>query len=633
MENKVSWRLGKTLDSRYEIISVLGIGGMAVVYKAFDHKLKRYVAIKVLRDDVAMDGQSRRRFRTEYQAVGMLSHPNIRAVYDVVSSGDTEYIVMEFVDGINLKQYLKKKGALSWKEVLHFSTQIAKALSHAHSKGIIHMDIKPQNIILPKDGTVKIADFGIAHLVEESGENPEEADEAVGSIHYISPEQARGEAVDVRTDIYSLGIVMYEMLTGQIPFDGDSVAEVAVKHFTISPELPTVLNPEIPPELEEITQRAMQPNPDDRYPSAEEMLADLEDFRKGQTASIGAVVKQALAAESSHREPRRDEIHIITKNVPRISKSGELSREGYVRRRARSNTISTLLGFAIVLVFIVAAFAFVWNYWLEEMFQDAERTNVPDFIGEKMGDIVDDENMKELFNFTIVYEANSNVEDGIIIGQDPTAGSSRMIVKDGIDVELTVSSGIKMVTVPDVVNLPFNEAEIKIQQQGLNVEMQLEESDSVTEEFVIRTEPAANKSVSSGSSVVVVVSAGPAVSYTTVPDVVGMSKSQALLAIQQHSMICTEAEITYVSSEEDEEGDVIWQNYSAGTSVVSGTKLYIQIGTGPAVTPSPTPTAEPTQVPVVTAVPTPVATPEPTSEPTPEPTAPPAADGEETITE
>lgn len=223
MNNKVNWRIGKLLDNRYEIKDVVGVGGMAVVYKAFDMKLKRNVAIKVLQDDVAMDAESRRRFRTEYQAVAMLSHPNIRAVYDVVSSGDTEYIVMEYVDGINLKQYLKKKKVLSWKEALHFATQIARALSHAHSKGIIHMDIKPQNIMLPKDGTAKVADFGIA-MVENSPEQPE-SDEAVGSIHYISPEQARGESIDARTDIYSLGVVLYEMLTGQLPYDGSSAAD------------------------------------------------------------------------------------------------------------------------------------------------------------------------------------------------------------------------------------------------------------------------------------------------------------------------------------------------------------------------------------------------------------------------
>ena len=596
MENKVSWRLGKTLDNRYEMVSVLGIGGMAVVYKAFDHKLKRHVAIKVLRDDVSMDAQSRRQFRTEYQAVGMLSHPNIRAVYDVVSSGDTEYIVMEYVDGINLKQYLKKKGALSWKEVLHFSTQIAKALSHAHSKGIIHMDIKPQNVILPKDGTVKIADFGIA-LLEESMDNNEGAEEAIGSIHYISPEQARGETVDARTDIYSLGVVMYEMLTGRIPFDGDSVAEVAVKHFTVTPDAPSFINPEIPPELEDITIRAMQPNPADRYPSAEEMLADLEDFRKGQTAAIGMVVKRALAAEAARPEPRRDEIHVITKNVPRISRTGELSKEGYVRRRTRSRTISTLLGFAIVLAFILGTFVFVWNYWLGEIFSDAERVSVPNFVGEEAESIRNDEDMLSLFNFSVVYEANSTVAQGLIVAQNPIAGSSRMIVKDGIDVELTVSSGIQMTEVPDVVNLPYKDAEIQIQQYGLNVEFRMENSDSVTADFVIETDPAAGSSVSSGSTIEVVVSSGPAVVYSTVPNVIGMSKGQALMELQQSGLVCTDSEITYVSSEEDEDGKVIWQNYSSGTSVEKDTKVYIQIGTGPAVTPTPEPTPEPTEPP------------------------------------
>jgi serine/threonine-protein kinase len=580
MYNKVGWRLGKTLDGRYEILSVLGIGGMAVVYKAFDHKLKRNVAIKVLRDDVAMDAQSRRRFRTEYQAVGMLSHPNIRAVYDVVSSGDTEYIVMEYVDGINLKQYLKKKGVLSWKEALHFSTQIAKALSHAHSKGIVHMDIKPQNIILPKDGTAKVADFGIAQL--EEGENDDgNAEEAVGSIHYISPEQARGEAVDARSDIYSLGVVMYEMFTGQLPFDGESVAEVAVKHFTVTPPAPSSINPDIPPELEEITLRAMQPNPNDRYQSAEELLADLEDFRKGQTAAIGDVVRQALAAENVRRSAAaKDEIHIVAKNVPRISRAGELSKQGYARRRSRAGRISTLLGFAIVIVFALGLFAFVWNYWLEGIFQDAERMNVPDFVGQTLESITSDESMTDLFDFSVVYKADASNPVGSIIGQSPAAGSSRMIVPEGIEVELTVSSGVQLVTVPDVLNQPYNEAQVSLQSMGLNVEVELVASDSITANYVISTDPQAGSSISSGSTVQLLVSAGPTVTYVTVPDVVGQEKTAALLDIQQAGLVCAETEITYISSTDEEKGLVLWQNYTSGTEVVTGTKLYLQIGSG-----------------------------------------------------
>lgn len=578
MDNRVSWRLGKRLDGRYEIQSVLGIGGMAVVYKAFDHKLKRNVAIKVLRDDAAMDAESRRRFHTEYQAVGMLSHPNIRAVYDVVTSGDTEYIVMEYVDGINLKQYLKKKGRLSWKEALHFAAQVTRALSHAHAKGIVHMDIKPQNIMLLRDGTAKVADFGIAQF-EGSAEN--DGNEALGSIHYISPEQARGEPVDARSDIYSLGVVMYEMLTGRLPFDGDSVAEVAMQHFTVVPEAPTAIVPDIPPELEDITLRAMQPMPDDRYSSADDMLLDLEDFRKGQTAAIGAEVRQALEAEQpgvGKKKVVRDEIHVISKNVPRISRSGELSREGYDRRRARAARISTLVGFGLVILFALIMFALLWNFWLKGIFSDGKRMSVPDFVGKDVEEIVSDEDMDELFAFHVTYKADAVKPEGEIIDQSPRAGASRMIVPEGIGVELIVSSGVKLVTLDDYTNQMYTEAQIALQEQGLNVEVALQASDSVTKNYIVGMDPEPGASLSTGSLVTLYVSAGPSVTYTTVPDVVGMEKSDALYALQQRGLVCTESEITYVTSAEENDGRVLWQNYSSGTSVINGTKVYLQIG-------------------------------------------------------
>lgn len=576
-DNRVSWRLGKRLDGRYEIQSVLGIGGMAVVYKAFDHKLKRNVAIKVLRDDAAMDAESRRRFHTEYQAVGMLSHPNIRAVYDVVTSGDTEYIVMEYVDGIDLKKYLKKKGRLSWKEALHFSAQVARALSHAHAKGIVHMDIKPQNIMLLRDGTAKVADFGIAQF---EGESETEGSEALGSIHYISPEQARGEPVDARSDIYSLGVVMYEMLTGKLPFDGESVAEVAMKHFTVVPEAPTALVPDIPPELEDITLRAMQPSPDDRYASADEMLLDLEDFRKGQTAAIGAEVRRALGEERTVSKKRvlRDEIHVITKNVPRISGMGELSREGYDRRHARAARISTLLGFGIVILFALVMFGLVWNYWLKGIFSDAERMSVPDFVGQSADQIIDDKDMNELFAFHVTYKADAVKPEGEIIDQSPKAGASRMLVPEGISVELIVSSGVKLVTIEDYTNQMYTEAQIALQEQGLNVEVVLQASDSVTKNYIVGMDPEPGASLSTGSLVTLYVSAGPSVTYTTVPDVVGMEKSEALYTLQQRGLVCTESEITYVSAASESAGRVLWQNYNSGTSVINGTKVYLQIG-------------------------------------------------------
>lgn len=583
MENKVNWRLGKVLDGRYEIVSVVGIGGMAVVYQAYDLEKKRDVAVKVLRDDVSVDADSRRQFRKEYEAVEKLSHPNIRAVYDVVSSGDTEYIVMEYVDGINLKQYMKGKGVLSWQEVLHFSTQIARALSHAHSRGIIHMDIKPQNIMLPKDGTVKIADFGIAQMDEA---DPNDAEEALGSIHYISPEQARGGTVDARSDIYSLGVVMYEMLTGRLPFDGKTVEEVAVQQVSSLPDAPSDLDNAVPAELEQITLRAMQPEPDDRYATAADMLADLEDFRRSRNGTAAAQAARQI----------RDEVHVISKNVPRISRSGELSKEGYVRRRARAASVSMLSGFVIVAAFALALFVFVWQYWLADIFRDAERISVASFEGLKYDDIMLDEEMKELYNFKVTYQADSNHDEGMVIDQDPAAGTSRMITSDGIDISLTVSSGVQLVTIPeDILNAPYTNVQVRLQAKELNVNIVLEESGSVTENYVISSEPAPGASVASGSTVTLHVSAGPAASYTTVPNVKDLTKEAALLMLQREGLICGENELSYVSSNDYEPGRVMWQSYAAGTTVIQGTQVYLQISTGPAVTPVPAQPAQPQQ--------------------------------------
>lgn len=601
MENKVNWRLGKLLDDRYKIESVLGIGGMAVVYKAYDQQQQRDVAVKVLRDDVAMDAESRRQFRKEYQAVGMLSHPNIRAVYDVVASGDTEYIVMEYVDGINLKQYMRKKVVLPWQEVLRLSTQVVRALCHAHSRGIIHMDIKPQNIMILPDGAVKIADFGIAQI-EEAVASGQIADEAVGSVHYISPEQAHGEPVDARSDIYSLGVVMYEMLTGKLPFDGDTMEQVAVQQYTVIPDAPSQFNPKIPEELEDITLHAMEPDPDERYPDADEMLADLEDFARASTAFStvpisqdepepasrggGHVRGQAGDSGGQSDTPVRivhDEVHVIRKNVPRISRAGELSKEGYARRRARANSVSTLLGFALVAVFALGLFVFVWRYWLMDIFSDTVRVTVPAFVGQNIEDVSADAELNETYDIKIVYKADPTYEKGVIMDQDPAAGSNRMVVSDGIELTLTVSSGIQMETMPaNLVNMPFTEAQVQLTSMGMNVIVTRQQSGTITENYVISSDPAPGESVVSGSTVTLYVSAGPEVTYTVVPDLVGMTKSAALLALQREGLICTEDQITYASSSTVEAGLVLWQNYEPNTQIISGTQVYLTISSGPA---------------------------------------------------
>ncbi len=584
----MDWRLGKILDDRYEIESVLGIGGMAVVYKAYDREFGRDVAVKVLRDDVAMDAESRKQFRKEYQAVGKLSHPNIRAVYDVVVSGDTEYIVMEYVDGINLKQYMKKKGKLSWQETLDLSIQIARALSHAHSRSIVHMDIKPQNIMLPRDGEVKIADFGIAQM-DDTMSGDSSADEAVGSIHYISPEQARGESVDARSDIFSLGIVMYEMLTGKLPFDGETVEQVAMQHYSVIPDAPSQLDPDIPLELEGITLRAMDPDLGERYATADEMLADLEDFQRSAAAAADSPAQPAAPAQTPVRIVR-DEVHVVRKNVPRISRAGELSKEGYARRRIRANRISMLLGFALVAAFAIGLFAFVWQYWLRDIFEETERVNVPSFVGLDIDDVTDNEAMTDLYNFAIVYSADADRKVGEIVAQDPEAGASRMVVSSGIDVTLTVSSGVQLDRLPaDIVNVPYTDAQVKLQSMGLNVVVSMAQSDSVTANYVISTDPAPGEAVVSGSTVTLYVSAGPQPMYVSMPNVVGMNKAAGLLALQREGLICTEDEIQYVSSAPEEAGKILWQNYAAGTSLVSGTQIYLTIGSGQAEAATPVP--------------------------------------------
>ncbi|MBE6940632.1 MAG: serine/threonine protein kinase, partial [Ruminococcaceae bacterium] len=291
--------IGKMLDNRYEILEVIGTGGMAVVFKAKCHRLNRLVAIKMLKKDLSEDAEFRRRFHDESQAVAMLSHPNIMAVYDVSRGGDMDYIVMELIDGITLKQYMERRGKLNWPEALHFITQIMKGLSHAHSRGIVHRDIKPQNIMVLRDGTVKVTDFGIACLI--NGTNP--SNEAIGSVHYISPEQAKGDYTDNRSDIYSAGVVLYEMLTSRLPFDGDNPVSVAIQHFSAVPLAPREIDPNIPEALEQICRKAMASDRSKRYATADEMIADLEAFRKDPNVSFDYTAEDLQAEQDNMDEP------------------------------------------------------------------------------------------------------------------------------------------------------------------------------------------------------------------------------------------------------------------------------------------------------------------------------------------
>ena len=504
MENEKNY-IGVLLDDRYEILEKIGEGGMAVVYKAFCHRLSRFVAVKIMREEMAADEEFKRRFCAESHAIAMLSHPNIVAVYDVSHSDDVEYIVMELVDGITLKQYMDKRGAISWKEALHFTKQITKALAHAHSRGIIHRDIKPQNIMLLKDGTIKVADFGIAALENEM----QESGQAVGSIHYIAPEQARGENPDARSDIYSLGIVMYEMLTGRKPYTGETIGEIAVKHMSSLPVMPTDIVPDIPPELERITLKAMSCPINKRYQSANELLDDLDKFTQAQ------IVQEK---KPEYENPA----------VAPVRSVSEMSREKFGLRRKRSGTVAYMTGVLGGLVLILALFVFLWNFWLRDVFSPAERIALPNFVGSNYESVINNAELAGTYNFKVTYIIDTNAESGKILSQNPEPGRSMMITPDGIAVELSVSTGVVLTPVPDVTNMDYREATLELQRAGFAVEVENSTSDSVSKDCVISTSPAANEQISAGSTVYLVVSSGQQVSYTTMPNFVGLTEEAAI---------------------------------------------------------------------------------------------------------
>lgn len=596
-QNQMDRYIGQMLDNRYEILEVIGRGGMAVVYKARCHLLNRYVAIKILRDDMAADQEFRTHFKKEAQAVAMLSHPNIVSFYDVSRTPDIDYIVMELIEGITLKQYMKSQGTLKIKESVHFATQIAKALSHAHGKGIVHRDIKPQNIMICMDGNVKVADFGIAYL---ESIQVDEKNMAVGSVHYISPEQAKGQTVDPRSDIYSLGVMMYEMFTGQLPYVGDSAESIVRQHINGNPIKPTFLNPELPDELERITLKAMNADITQRYQTAEELLHDLDAYRATQNA-----------AEATQTQPQEMGANLpeIPENVLPISRSGELSKEKFLRRHRRANKVSLLTGIALVVVFAVLIFAALWNYFLKDLFSEPTRINIPNFVGSDYEDIINNKEFQSIYNFTRVYKVDPQVASGVIIGQTPASGRSVMKDSKGVDVELIVSTGIQMLQMPDVVNKEYRDAQMTLQKTGFVVEFEFVKSDSVTENYVISTNPEAGDSIPAGATVYMTVSAGPDVATVQMPNLKGLSRAVAIARIEQANLSI--GTVTFVESDMAV-GTVFWQKPDAYTMVNEHTKVYLQVSSGPKETEPPetpaTPEATP-EPPVVTE--TPATLPEP----------------------
>ncbi len=562
MENYI----GRLLDNRYEILEAIGTGGMAVVYKARCHRLNRLVAIKILKDDLSHDDEFRRRFHAESQAVAMLSHPNIVNVYDISHSGNVDYIVMELIDGISLKQYMEQKRILSWREVLHFSSQIAKALEHAHSRGIIHRDIKPHNIMVLKDGSVKVADFGIARV---SSSQSTLTREALGSVHYISPEQAKGGKIDYRSDLYSLGVVMYEMLTGRPPFDGETPVSVAIQHINAKAINPRVLNSQIPIGLEQITMCAMTADLDKRYENASLMLHDLDEFRKNPNINLSGNGSVIVAPVS---EKKRTTGTVAERAV---SEKKESARHANTKKR-RSNSAALIAGIICIGLAIGGIGYFLHSFFLADLFSDTEEVQVPNFVG-KHAESIDFTAYPDFHIYIEEWLPNETVEDGYVISQNPKG--DRM-AKSGASIALTVSSGPSTDAMRNLVNQTVQNAETILDNLDMDIRIKhtYENHDVIAENCVIRTEPAYGDELKPGQTVTLVVSTGPMVKLYPVPELLGMDEQRAIETLVEHFL---KYNITYINSEEPI-GTVIYQSIKQSEEVKAGTTVNLQVSEGPA---------------------------------------------------
>ena len=558
--------IGKMLDNRYEILEIIGKGGMAVVFKAKCHRLNRLVAIKVLKPELADDAEFRRRFHDESQAVAMLSHPNIVSVYDVSKGGDLEYIVMELIDGITLKQYMERRGQLNWRESLHFITQIMKGLSHAHSRGIIHRDIKPHNIMVLRDGSVKVADFGIACL---SSKQTMSSKETMGSVHYISPEQAKGEWTDARSDIYSAGVVLYEMLTNRLPFEGDSPVSIAIQHFSAVPLNPREIKSDIPEALEQICMKAMAPQVKQRYASAEEMIHDLEEFRKNPEINFDydlLDLRSSVTDEPTQPIDAR-ELHNLREKEDDYDDRGG----GGVWKKL----LMTVAAIALSVALIYGLYQVILNSFAPPPVTEFE---VPNLIGMTVEAAEADPRVKDIF--TIVVEDTINNDEypaGQIIHQDPEPERKK---KSDFVITVLVSKGVQSDKMPSIVGLERTSAEIILKNLRLDLQVVIGEevfSDEYPAGQVIKSVPAKDEIISKGDTVTLTISKGKDLKPVTVISFLTMTREKA----EQEAVQTLGLKVKIVSAPGSEPtGTVIGQNIVAGTSVLQETEIELTVSDG-----------------------------------------------------
>ena len=561
--------IGKMLDDRYEILELIGTGGMANVYKARCHRLNRLVAIKILKSDLADNADFRRRFHDESQAVAQLSHANIVSVYDVSTNPDREYIVMELIDGITLKQYMERRGRMDWRESLHFITQIMRGLSHAHSRGIIHRDIKPQNIMVLRDGSVKVADFGIACLAN-AGQTLTQ--EALGSVHYISPEQARGDRIDARSDIYSAGVVLYEMRTGRLPFEGDSAVSVAIQHLSSVPLAPRDIDPSIPEPLELICMKAMNSDPNKRYASADAMIEDLEKFRRDPSVDMD-YIRQELSKPAADSEPT---MPIPTAQVASAVKkhTGEVRREPEddepPRRDKRSVAIIAGI-FAAAVLLVVLLFKLILGDFGPA--GSNKSYTVPDVRGMTVEEAQEAKGVKDIFTVHVQGTRKTDeYQPGQIVEQDPIAGRTR---KSNFVIEVYVAEEPEKVLMKDLTGMEYRQARVLLTDLGmsLKIESREESSDKYGANAVIRTEPAADEPLTAGQTVIIYYSTGP--ESVVVPTFTGQNIADATK--NERDLGLTVGEITYDPYNIAEPGQVVEQSLEPTSEVPGGTKISFTV--------------------------------------------------------
>ena len=562
--------IGKMLDDRYEILELIGSGGMANVYKARCHRLNRLVAIKILKSDLADNADFRRRFHDESQAVAQLSHANIVSVYDVSTNPDREYIVMELIDGITLKQYMERRGRMDWRESLHFITQIMRGLSHAHSRGIIHRDIKPQNIMVLREGSVKVADFGIACLANQGQTLTQEA---LGSVHYISPEQARGDRIDARSDIYSAGVVLYEMLTGRLPFEGDSAVSVAIQHLSSVPLAPRDIDPSIPEPLELICMKAMNSDPNKRYASADAMIEDLEKFRRDPSVDMD-YIRQELTAPAADTEPT---MPLPTAQVASAVKkhTGELRREREEEEeppRRDKKSIAIIAGiFAAAVLLVVLLFKLILGDFGPA--GSNKSYPVPDIRGKTVEEAQEMEGVKDIFLIEVQgTRTTEEYQPGQIVEQDPAAGRTR---KSNLVIQVYVAAEPEKVPMKDLVGMEYRQARVLLTDMGLDLKITTEtvSSDKYGADAVIETVPVADEPLVAGQTVILRVSTGP--ETVTVPTFTGQDIANAVQNAQDLGL--TVGEITYDTFSFAPQGQVIEQSIKPTSEVPGGTKIIFTV--------------------------------------------------------